>query len=58
MSNNVTLYEYLVEGPRMNQDEAFVRIPRSKPRRERASNSNAKQPAGGMHQRRNKRCQW
>jgi hypothetical protein len=55
MQNSVALYDYLVEGPRMNRDEAFVRIPRPKPRRERSSNS-AK--PDGMHRRKNKRCAW
>lgn len=55
MQNSVALYDSLVEGPRMNRDEAFVRISRPKPRRERTSSS-VKQ--GGMHRRKNKRCNW
>ena len=55
MQNSVALYDYLVEGPRMNRDEAFVRIPRPKPRRERTSSTNK---PSGMHQRKNKRSTW
>lgn len=55
MQNSVALYDYLVESPRMKSDEAFVRIPRPKPRRERTSNSIK---PGGIHRRKNKRCAW
>ena len=56
MQSVVTLYDYLVDGPRMGRDEAFVRIPRSKPRRERSATVAVK--PGGIRQRKNKRCAW
>jgi hypothetical protein len=56
MPNTVALYDYLVEGPRMGRDEAFVRIPRTKARRERSTSSTVK--PGGIRQRKNKRGSW
>lgn len=55
MQNTVVLYDYLVEGPRLGRDETFVRIPRSKPRRERTIPT---VKPGGIRQRKNKRCTW
>ncbi len=55
MQNSVALYDYLVDGPRVNRDEAFIRIPRPKPRRDRTSSP---VKTGGMHRRKNKRCDW
>ena len=55
MQNSVALYDDLVDGPRLNREETFVRIPRPKPRREQASSS--VKPIG-MHRRKNKRCAW
>jgi hypothetical protein len=56
MHNSIALYDYLIESPRMSREETFVRIPRTKPRRDRSTGSGAKQ--GGIHQRKNKRCTW
>lgn len=55
MQNSVALYDDLVENPRMKSDDAFVRIQRPKPRRERTSSS---VKTGGMHRRKNKRSAW
>ncbi len=55
MQNTVALYDDLLEDPRLNRQETFVRIPRPKPRRDRNSSS---VKSGGMHQRKNKRCAW
>ena len=55
MNSSVALYDYLVESPRLKSEEAFVRIPRSKPRRERTV---ATAKVGGIRQRKNKRCAW
>jgi hypothetical protein len=55
MQNSVALYDDLVEGPRMNREETFVRIQRPKHRRERTSSS---LKPSGIHRRKNKRCTW
>ena len=55
MHNSVALYDDLIEDPRLNRQEAFVRIQRPKPRRERTSSS---VKPGGMHRRKNKRSAW
>ena len=55
MHNSVALYDDLFEGPRLNREETFIRIPRPKPRRERTASS---PKPSGMHRRKNKRCAW
>lgn len=56
MQNSVALYDDLLEGPRMNREETFVRIQRPKPRRGERTSSSLK--PNGMHRRKNKRCAW
>jgi len=57
MNRIAMLYDYLVEGPQMGRDDAFVRIARVKPRRARATATATPKP-GGIRQRRGKRCAW